>query len=92
MTWPATAVVGRAYLDQLARTRGLPADRASAVRSALDRADSLTARSNGAGDAARQLDALAAQLEPAAAAASQVDRGRISALAALLKTRASALR
>ena len=92
VTWPATAVVGRAYLDQLARTRGLTADRANAVRTALDRADALTARSGAAGEAARQLEALSAQLESTAAAGSAVDRSRIVALATLMKTRAAALR
>ena len=39
VTWPATSVVARAYLDQLARTRGIQPERARAVRAALERAD-----------------------------------------------------
>ena len=92
VSWPATAVVGRAYLDQLARTKGLAADRASAVRSALDRSEGVAPKSARAGEAAQQLDALAAQLEPAAASAQGADRKRLAALADLLKAKATALR
>ena len=89
--WPATAVVGRAYLDQLARSNALPAARANEVRSALDRADNLAPKSARGAEAASQLETLASQLEgqsPAAAA----DKARVKALAALLKSRAAALR
>jgi hypothetical protein len=92
VSWPATAAVGRAYLDQLGRSRGLPADRASAVRAALDRADNLAPRSARAADAARQLESLAAQLDTSAASASGADTKRLVALAGLMKTRAAALR
>ncbi len=37
--WPATFALGRAYLDQLARSQGLPTDRIAAVRSELARAE-----------------------------------------------------
>ncbi|HWC74761.1 MAG TPA: hypothetical protein VG454_12570 [Gemmatimonadales bacterium] len=39
ITWPATFVVARAYVDQLERSNGLTADRVKAVRDALDRAE-----------------------------------------------------
>jgi hypothetical protein len=39
MTWPATFVVARAYVDQLERSNGLPALRVQAVRQALARAE-----------------------------------------------------
>jgi hypothetical protein len=39
MTWPASFVVARAYLDQLERSNGLAAVRVKAVRQALDRAE-----------------------------------------------------
>jgi hypothetical protein len=39
MTWPATFVVARAYVDQLERSNGLPALRVQAVRQALSRAE-----------------------------------------------------
>jgi hypothetical protein len=92
VTWPATAVVGRAYLDQLARSNGLRRDQANAVRTALDRADNLTAQSPKARDAAQQLETLAAQLEPSAAGVAPADKARIAALAELLKERARTLR
>src|SRR5262249_31638938 len=41
ITWPDNSAVARAYVDQLTRTRGLQADRARAVRSALDKVDGL---------------------------------------------------
>jgi len=91
VTWPATAVVGRAYLDQLARTHALAAPRADAVRTALDRADSQTPRSARSADAAQQLETQAAQLESSLPADS-ADRSRATALAALLRARAAALR
>ena len=39
MTWPASFVVARAYVDQLERSSGLTAARVKAVRQALDRAE-----------------------------------------------------
>jgi hypothetical protein len=58
LTWPASFVVARAYVDQLVRGRGLPAARTTAVAAALDRAEQ-------ASGAARRtaLTQLAAQLD-----------------------------
>jgi hypothetical protein len=92
VTWPATAVVGRAYLDQLARSRSLPADRISMIRAALDKAESLSGTSPQVADAARQLETLASQIESSAAAARGTDKTRLGALASLVTTRAAALR
>ena len=39
LVWPASFVVARAYLDQLARSRGLPSVRLNATRDALSRAE-----------------------------------------------------
>jgi hypothetical protein len=39
LVWPASVVVARAYLDQLARSGGLPIVRINATRDALSRAD-----------------------------------------------------
>jgi len=41
VTWPAEAVVAKAYMDQLQRTDSLTAEKAAALTQALDRADSL---------------------------------------------------
>ena len=92
VSWPATAVVGRAYLDQLARSNGLPTARASAVRSVLDRADNMTPRSAKASEIAQQLEGIATELQSAESSASTANKARLHALGALIKTRAAALR
>ena len=91
--WPATSAVARAYLDQLARTKGIAADRAAAVKSALERADGIkTSRDRGAADAAAPLERLAGQIEADAAGATGRDAARLRGLAATLKGRAAALK
>ncbi len=90
IVWPANAVVARAYIDQLNRTKGIDAARAAAVLAAMDRVEK--AQRGRAGTALIQLDALATQLESDAAAASGQDAPRLRALAATLKARAAALR
>ncbi len=42
LVWPASFVVARAYLDQLARSNGLAPDKLAAARSALARAEKLS--------------------------------------------------
>jgi len=42
LTWPATFVVARAYLDQLARSNGLAPDKVAAARAALRRVEGLS--------------------------------------------------
>src|SRR5689334_21250956 len=39
IVWPPSSAVARAYVDQLTRTNGIAADRARAVRTALERVD-----------------------------------------------------
>ena len=93
ITWPTSSVVALAYVDQLARTRGIQADRARSVKSALDRADDIrTGKERGAAAVLDQLDALAAQLESDAGAASGRDAVRLRSLAETLKARAAELR
>jgi hypothetical protein len=93
ITWPATSVVARAYIDQLTRTKGIQAERARAVRTALDRADALRSVSDkDASTVAGQLDTLAGQLETDASAATGKDVARLHALAATLKGRSARLR
>ena len=93
VTWPAATVVARAYLDQLARTGGLSAERSAAVRAALERADRVrTVKDKASAAAAAQLESVAAQLESAAAAAEGRDATRIRQLAATLTGRSAALR
>jgi hypothetical protein len=71
IVWPESALVARAYLDQLTRSKSIPPARAAAVRSALDR----PARAAAGGEA------LARQLEQDAAAAAGRDVMRLQALA-----------
>jgi hypothetical protein len=91
--WPATSIVAKAYLDQLGRTNAIAADRARAVREALERVDDL--RTGKERDAAARLDALnavAAQVEADAKSKTGRDAMRLNALAGTLRGRAAALR
>ena len=77
VSWPAHPMVARAYLDQLTRNSAITAERASAVRSAVE-------KNNRA-----QLTALAQQLDQDAAGASGVNAARMKALASVLKGRST---
>ena len=93
ITWPASSLVARAYLDQLARTKGILPARASAVRADLERADGLRAgRDRDAPAVVSRLEALATQLLADASAASPRDGVRLRLLAATVKDRAAELR
>jgi hypothetical protein len=83
IVWPASFVVSRAYLDQLNRAHALPADRASALKSAIDKAD----KGKPSKSALDHLDALATQLEKDAASASGADASRMKALAESIKAK-----
>jgi LVIVD repeat len=92
ITWPAVPVVARAYLDQLARTRGIAAERVAAVKAALDRAERAKPGDKGASAVGDALTTLAAALAKDAGAAAPADAGRLRALAANLETQAVRLR
>ena len=93
VTYPAVAVVAKAYVDQLNRTKAIAADRAQAVVGAMDRAEALrTPRDRGAAEAATELTRLAGQLDADAARATGRDQARLRALSETLKTRAARLR
>lgn len=93
VTYPAVAVVAKAYVDQLNRTKAIAADRAQAVVGAMDRAEALrTPRDRGAAEAAAELTRLAGQLDADAARATGRDQARLRALSETLKTRAARLR
>jgi hypothetical protein len=92
-TWPAVPVVARAYLDQLNRSKGILPARATAVSTALGRADKLKSpKDAGAGANAKELDTLAAQIQKDATTAAAADKARLTALAATMKGIASKLR
>ena len=90
VTWPATPVVARAYIDQLTRSKGLEASRIAAIDAALSRAERVRSGKDLA--AAGEIDALAKQLNSEAGAASSADGTRAKALAATLEGIAAKLR
>ena len=85
LVWPASAVVARAYLDQLARGNGLAVDKIAAARQALARAEGMSGQ--GRKDALTQL---AAQLNGDAAGAA--DQAKVRTLAAAVTDLANAAR
>jgi hypothetical protein len=78
VTWPASFVVARAYLDQLERSKGLAADRITAVRAALGTAETATVQKR-----RTTLNALATQLDRDAAAAA--DGAKVRSLAGVVR-------
>ena len=85
---PLNFITARAYVDQLVRSKAFTTERATALRSAMERADR-----NGASRA--DLDAvnnLATQMEKDAASAKGIDAERLKALAATIKGRVARLR
>jgi hypothetical protein len=85
LVWPASAVVARAYLDQLARGNGLAAARVTAARQALARAERMSGQARK--DALTQL---ATQLNGDVTGAG--DQGKVRTLARLVADLASAAR
>jgi hypothetical protein len=80
--WPRQLVVANAYVDQLERSQGLPADQIAALRKAIQSAE--TSHMN-RGDLAK-LKSLAPSLEKSAGTTkSTVDSNRLRALAEILK-------
>ena len=93
LAWPATSVVALAYVDQLTRSRAIEAQRVSAVKSALERADRVrSAKDKNAATVAAELDTLATQIEADAAGAAGRDADRLKSLASTMKARAGGLR
>jgi len=80
--WPAQLVVAKAYLDQLSRSRALPAERIEDLQKAIQGAES----SHMSKSKVAKLKGLAPSLEKdAAAAKSPTDATRLHALAEILK-------
>jgi hypothetical protein len=86
VTWPAMIVVPRAHVDQLVRSKAIDTQRATSIRTALNRADELrTGQERNARAVLDELDRLAAQFEAdAATAATPHDAMRLRALAVSL--------
>jgi hypothetical protein len=83
ITWPASFIVARAYVDQLERSHGLSVERVKTVRQALDRADK--ARGDARRDALTQLATSLGQ-----DAASSTDQAKVQKLVAVVTELASA--
>jgi hypothetical protein len=92
VTWAPTAAVAKAYLDQLTRSKAIQPDRASALKTAIERADRIkNARDRNAAAVTEQLKTLASEIEREAGSATGRDAARMKSLAETLKGRASAL-
>ncbi len=93
VSWPASSVVARAYLDQLGRTNAIAPERARAVRDALERVDELrTGKERTAATILTALDAVADQVAADAKTKTGRDAMRLTALAETLKGRAGSMR
>ncbi|MGA7030586.1 MAG: hypothetical protein WBY24_18230, partial [Candidatus Acidiferrales bacterium] len=80
--WPATLVVAKAYVDQLERSQALPAERITALRTAIEGAET----SHMSKGKVAKLRGMAPSLEKdAATAKSPSDAKRMQALADILK-------
>jgi hypothetical protein len=83
--WPASYVVARAYLDQLARDKALPQERIDALNAAMKDVEGAAA-ANRAG-AVTRLNGLAAALAKDASAAMGLNASRMRAAAATIQKR-----
>ncbi len=93
VVWPASPVVARAYVDQLARTNAIPPERARTIMDVLSRIAKI--RSNRDKNAAvilKDLDPLIAQLNADAGKATSRDSVRLTSLTGTMKGIAAKLR
>src|SRR6266568_122974 len=82
IVWPRNLIVAKAYVDQLQRSQGLPADRIQSLRQAIQSAESSHMKSSEVG----KLKGIALALEKSAPTAkSAADANRLQALAEILK-------
>lgn len=80
--WPRTLVVAKAYIDQLERSKTLPADQIAALREAIQNAESSQMKQK----ELAKLKSLATSVEKMAAAPqSETDSTRLHSLAEILK-------
>lgn len=82
IAWPAKLVVAKAYLDQLERSQALPAGQITALRNAIQSAESSHMRKSKVG----KLKTMASSLEQSASSAQNpADASRLRALSAILQ-------
>ncbi len=81
-SWPAHPSVAKAYLDQLARSKAIPADRITAAMASINTFDKATGAARTSAKAS--LTALAADFTKDAATAKGADASRLKALASTL--------
>jgi hypothetical protein len=82
LEWPAKLIVAKAYLDQLERSQALPADRITALRAAIQSAESSHMNKS----KVAKLQSMAPSVEQSASAAkSPADAKRLQSLADILK-------
>jgi hypothetical protein len=86
--YPQNFITARAYVDQLVRSKAFTAERATALRAAMERAD----RSNAPRTDLDAVANLAGQIEKDAASAKGIDAERMKALAAAIRGRVARLR
>jgi hypothetical protein len=90
ITWPASFVVAKAYLDQLVRSKTITAGRANSIRDAMDSAEKATGSSKSS--ALAQIDSMASQLDLEGSKASGIDAKRFKGAAQAMKDRAEQLK
>ena len=83
--WPASFVVARAYLDQLARDKALPQERIDALNAAMKDVEGASAANRNA--AVSRLNTLANELAKDAASATGYSAARMKAAAATIQKR-----
>ncbi|MBM3780868.1 MAG: hypothetical protein FJW29_04205 [Acidobacteria bacterium] len=92
VSWPASTVVARAYLDQLRRGTAVTAARADAIAATIQKLDGVRAGDRSAAPVLGEVTTLAAALEKDAGALQGRDALRLRGIADSLRGRAAQLR
>ena len=80
--WPRTLIVAKAYIDQLERVQGLPSDKITSLRAAIQKAEGSNLNKKDLG----KLKSLAPSLEKSSGLTkSAADAARLKALAEILR-------
>lgn len=90
VTWPASFVVAKAYVDQLVRGKTMATTRADSLRAAMDRAEKSTGAARTS--AVTELKTMATQLRTDAGKATGRDAQRMKALADVITARSAQLK